>query len=269
MPKKVIWGLIACGLFLLMIIGLGLTTQIHQDQTNHVVTKQKRPLIMIGGSSSSLTDFDDIIRSLNKTDRHPLIRVTVTADQQLKVTETRVKNTTINDALIVIFFENSTDSNDNIKTQTTGLAKAVRYLKRHQHLTTANALGYSNGGLIWSRYLAGLSTDNPLSVHDLMVIGTPFLGTDAENPDKTLYDPLLDHKADFKKLHAVINVAGDTGDGNDDIVPLSSVNAGGKLFMNNVTRYTAMTVNQKSISHGDLLHEAYVARLIRQNLINQ
>ncbi|KLD58660.1 hypothetical protein WP50_24630 [Lactiplantibacillus plantarum] len=58
------------------------------------------------------------------------------------------------------------------------------------------------------------------------------MGTDAAHPDKTLYTPLLDHKNQFKKLHAVINIAGDTGEGNDDIVPLSSVNAGGNLFMN-------------------------------------
>ncbi|ALO04937.1 alpha/beta hydrolase [Lactiplantibacillus paraplantarum] len=269
MPKKVIWGLIASGLFLLLIIGLGLTTQIHQDETSHVLTTQKRPLIMIAGSSSRRTDFDDIVRSLNAQQRHPLITLTVTANQQLQFKEKRVENTNINDAIIVIFFENSADSAENIMTQTDGLAKAIQYLQRHQHLKTANALGYSNGGLIWSRYLAGLSTSKPLAIHDLMLIGTPFLGIDAEHPDKTLYTPLLKHKDQFKKLHAVINVAGDTGNGDDDIVPLSSVNAGGDLFMNNVTRYTAMTVNQKSISHGDLLHEAYVARLIRQNLINQ
>ncbi|QAS24812.1 hypothetical protein U0Q17_02306 [Lactiplantibacillus plantarum] len=269
MPKKVIWGLIASGLFLLLIVGLGLTTQIHQDKVSHVITAQKRPLIMIGGSSSTRTDFDDIVRSLNEQQHHPLITLTVKANQKLAFKEKRVENTNLNDALIVIFFEDSTDSTENIMTQTNGLAKAIRYLQRHQHLTTANALGYSNGGLIWSRYLAGLSSSKPLAVHDLMLIGTPFLGTDAAHPDKTLYTPLLDHKNQFKKLHAVINIAGDTGEGNDDIVPLSSVNAGGNLFMNNVTHYTAMTVNQKSISHGDLLHEAYVARLIRQNLINQ
>ena len=71
MPKKVIWGLIASGLFLLLIIGLGLTTQIHQDETSHVLTTQKRPLIMIAGSSSRRTDFDDIVRSLNAQQRHP------------------------------------------------------------------------------------------------------------------------------------------------------------------------------------------------------
>lgn len=269
MPKKVIWGLIACGTFLLLIVGLGLTTQIRQDKTNHVLTTQKRPLIMIAGSNSTRTDFNDLVRSLNTQQRHPLITITITANQQLKYKEKRVANTDINDAIVIIFFENSTDTTTNIITQTDGLAKAVRYLQRHQHLTTANALGYSNGGLIWSRYLAGLSTTKPLAVHDLMLIGTPFLGTDAAHPDQTLYAPLLKNKAAFEKLHAVINVAGDTGAGNDDTVPLSSVNAGGKLFMNNVTRYTAMTVNQKSISHGNLLHEAYVARLVRQNLINQ
>ncbi|WP_225829493.1 hypothetical protein [Lactiplantibacillus plantarum] len=76
MPKKVIWGLIASGLFLLLIVGLGLTTQIHHDKTSHVITAQKRPLIMIAGSSSTRSDFDDIVRSLNEQQHHPLITLT-------------------------------------------------------------------------------------------------------------------------------------------------------------------------------------------------
>lgn len=269
MPKKVIWALIACGTFLVLIIGLGLTTQLHSDQQSHVITQQQRPLIMIAGSSSTPTDFNAMIRTLNTQHKHPVINVTVTADQQIHLHQTRVENEHLNDSLIVIYFENSDDTNDNIIKQTAGLAKAMTYLKKHVGLKTANALGYSNGGLIWSRYVAGLATSDPLTIHDLMLLGTPFLGTDEDHPDHELYDPLTDHRHNFKSLHAVVNVAGDTSNGDDDVVPLTSVTAGGKLFMNNAGRYTEITVNKKDISHGNLLSQAYIARLVRQNLLNQ
>ncbi|WP_318765540.1 alpha/beta hydrolase [Lactiplantibacillus carotarum] len=269
MPKKVLWSLVACATFLLLIIGLGLATQLHSDRTSHVITQQKRPLIMIAGSNSTRTNFDDIIKSLNAQHQHPVINVTVTPNQKIIFKETRVENTNLNDTLIVVFFENSADTNANIKTQTNGLAKVMRYLKQRVKLKTANALGYSNGGLIWSRYVAGLADQHPLKIHDLMLLGTPFLGTDEQHPDRELFDPLLKNKANFKSLHAVINVAGDTSHGSDEVVPLTSVTAGGQLFMNNAGRYTAMTVNQKDISHGNLLHERYLARLVRQNLVNQ
>lgn len=269
MPKKVIWGLIACGAFLLLIIGLGLATQLKRDQTSHVITQQKRPLIMIAGSNSTPNNFDDIIKSLNAQHQHPVINVTVTNSQAIKVKQNRVEGTNLNDALIVVFFENSTDTNANIMTQTNGLAKVMRYLQKKFKLKTANALGYSNGGLIWSRYIAGLTSSKPLPIHDLMLVGTPFLGTDEDHPDHELYNPLLKAQAHFKSLHAVVNVAGDTSSGNDNVVPLTSVTAGGKLFMNTAGRYTQMTVNIKDISHGNLLQESYVARLVRQNLVNQ
>ncbi|RRK09438.1 alpha/beta hydrolase [Lactiplantibacillus garii] len=269
MPKKVMWGLIACGTFLLLIIGLGLATQLKSDRSSHVITQQKRPLIMIAGSNSTPNNFDDIIKALNAQHRHPVINVTVTANQTIQFKENRVENTHLNDALIVIYFKNSADTNANIVTQTNGLAKAMAYLKKRVHLKTANALGYSNGGLIWSRYVAGLATTKPVPIHDLMLIGTPFLGTDERQPDHDLYDPLLKRKDHFKSLHAVVNVAGDTSKGDDNVVPLSSVTAGGKLFMNTAGRYTQMTVNVKNISHGNLLQERYVARLVRQNLVNQ
>jgi len=273
MTKKRIWGLIIGGVRLLLLGGWAFTTEITHSQASHTAKTtamtQKRPLIMIAGSGSTRSDFDDIFKSLNKEQQHPTLTVTVTTDQQLKYSSNQVTKANINTAVIEIYFEDSSDNNDNIITQTTGLAKAMTALQKRFDFKTANALGYSNGGLIWSRYLAGLAADNPVTIHDLMLIGTPFLGTDEDHPDHTLYDPLLKNKDKFESLHAVVNVAGDTGSGDDNIVPLSSVTAGSKLFMNKVTRYTAMTVNQKSINHGDLLQETYVARLIRQNLINQ
>lgn len=269
MPKKVLWGLIACGTFLLLIIGLGLTTQLHSDRTSHVITAQKRPLIMIAGSNSSRHNFDDLIKSLDAQHQHPVINVTVTANQTIKFQENRVENMHLEDTLIVIFFENSADTNANMVTQTNGLAKAMNYLQKRVHLKTANALGYSNGAIIWSRYVAGLATANPVEIHDLMLLGAPFLGTDPNHPDYELYDSLIAHRKNFKSLHAVVSVAGDTSNGSDEVVPLTSVTAGGKLFMNNAGRYTEMTVNKKNLSHGQLLSDPYLARLIRQNLVNQ
>ncbi|AVK60999.1 hydrolase [Lactobacillus sp. CBA3605] len=269
MPKKVKWGLIICGVFLLSIIGLGLATQLHTDKTSHVITDQRRPLIMVGGSNSTKTDFKSLTMALNAQHPHPTIMVTVDRQQHISATATRVENTKIDDTLIVIYFENSTDTNANIIVQTQGLVKAMRYLADHYHVKTANALGYSNGGLILSRYVAGTTASQAVPLHDLMLLGTPFLGTNARQPDRTLFTPLLTHKKRFKTLHAVINIAGDTGNGNDQVVPLSSVTAGGQLFMNEAKRYTAMTVTKKEISHTNLIQDHYLARLVRQNILNQ
>ncbi|MFB9770401.1 alpha/beta hydrolase [Lactiplantibacillus modestisalitolerans] len=269
MSKKLIWSGIVAAVFVLAVLGIGLATQFNHDQSSHVTTQQKRPLIMIAGSDSTRTDFNDIIAGLDTQHPHPVINVTVTDQQQIEFQHTRVNNTDLNDTLIVIYFENSTDSNANIVTQTNGLAKALTQLKRRYRLTTANALGYSNGGLIWSRYLAGLAPSKALPIHDLMLLGTPFLGTDQAHPDRELFTPLRQHRQAFKALHAVVNVAGDTSAGDDQVVPLSSVTAGGQLFMNQAKRYTQMTVNTADIRHGNLLHERYILRLIRQNLLNQ
>ncbi|MFC6294996.1 alpha/beta hydrolase [Lactiplantibacillus daoliensis] len=269
MPKKLKWGLIVCIAFLLSIIGLGLVTQLHTDQASHVITGQKRPLMLIAGSDSQRDDFDQMIKSLNGSQPHPVINVTVDKDLNVTATETRVKHSQFNDSFIVIFFENSADTNDTIIEQTKGLANAVTYLQKHYKLTTANALGYSNGGLIFTRYLAGMATSKPLAIRDLMLVGTPFLGTSESQPDETLFKPLLAKKSHFKSLHTVLNIAGDAGDGDDHVVPLTSVTAGSKLFMNESHRYNAMTINQKNINHGDLLKEHYLARLVRQNLLNQ
>ncbi|MFC6182326.1 alpha/beta hydrolase [Lactiplantibacillus daowaiensis] len=269
MSKKIIWGLMACGAFLLLIIGLGLSNQIHSDKTSHVISDQQRPLILVPGSDSKPSDFDDLIDRLNAQYQHPVVKLTITANQKISFNETRTKNTPLNDTIIAIHFENSTDNNATMVEQTNGLAKAMHYLQRRLGLKTANALGYSNGGVILTRYLAGLGNRQPIQMQSIMLVGTPFLGTNTKKPDTTLFTPLLNHRSQFKSLHSVVNVAGDTGKGTDDIVPLSSVTAGKKLFMHQAERYTQMTFNEDGITHANLIHQKYLARLVRQNLLNQ
>lgn len=269
MSKKVKWGLLACAAFLLLIIGLGLANQLQSDRTSHVILTQRRPLILIPGSDSSPHDFDNLVKQLNAQSQHPVVRLTITANHAITFSETRTKDSPLNETVVVIHYENSTDTNATIIDQTQGLAKAMAYLNKRLKMRDANALGYSNGGLILSRYLAGMATSQPVTVKNVMLVGTPFLGTNTKRPDRELFTPLLAKKAQFKSLHAVVNVAGDTGRGNDDVVPVSSVTAGGQLFMNQADRYTQMTVNQAGITHAKLIQERYVARLVRQNLLNQ
>ncbi|VDG18858.1 hydrolase [Lactobacillus pentosus] [Lactiplantibacillus mudanjiangensis] len=269
MSKKILVSLLACGAFLLLIIGLGLSNQLHSDQASHVISSQRRPLILIPGSDSTSNDFDVLIKQLNAQQTHPIVKLTVTKDQQLKFQEIRTKDTPLNDTIIVVHFENSRDNNETIVEQTNGLAAAITYLHKRLGLKTANALGYSNGGLILSRYLAGLSDKTPLSIRSIMLVGTPFIGTNTNQPDTTLFKPLKTHRQAFKSLHAVVNVAGDTGQSSDGIVPVSSVQAGQQLFMQQAQRYTQMTVNEAGLSHTNFLQQRYLARLVRQNLLNQ
>jgi len=269
MSTKIKWGLLACAAFLLLIIGLGLATQLQNDHTNRVTSTQKQPLILIPGSDSSPHDFDALVQRLNTQHQHPIVRLTITAQHTMQFKETRTKDSPLNDTIIVLHYQHSTDTNATIIEQTQDFAKALTYLKQRLQLKQANALGYSNGGLILTRYVAGLTTAQPVRINNLMLLGTPFLGTNPKHPDRTLFQPLLAHKTAFKTIHSVVNVAGDTGQGSDHVVPTSSVTAGQQLFMNQATRYTQMTVNHAKVNHADLLNDPYVARLVRQNLLHQ
>ncbi|NVY97154.1 alpha/beta hydrolase [Lactobacillus sp. DCY120] len=240
---------------------------VHNERAFH--NSSLSPLIFIPGSSASQDRFDNLFQNLNanKT-KHSILKLTVQTNKTVKVTG----NIAARDRqpFVVIAFQNNHDGYENIAQQTKWLQVAMTYLIKNYNFNNFQAIGHSNGGLIWTWYLEKYFDANDLTINSLTTIGTPYNSLESNPKNQTaIFRQLYQNRKRIPQKITVFSIAGNTNYQDDGIVPAESVDAGKYIFQEQVQKYTQLTVTGADSTHSSVLANPQVTRLIHDNLINR
>ncbi|WP_179395626.1 alpha/beta hydrolase [Lacticaseibacillus absianus] len=222
------------------------------------------PTVMIPGSGADQDRFDALIQALSHDTAVSVLKLRVTPGGQIRATGQLIAGRW---AVIVVAFVDNRDGEATIRKQAGWLQRAMQWLVRRQRVTQVNAVGHSNGGLVWTLYLEQ-AAPAAVTVTRLITLGSPYNG---DHSSVTKPTPLLTvMRAQQTRLPATLrvdSVAGTqtlTGDGT---VPLGSVEAGRYVFQGHVAQFTQTTVSGQDASHSDLLANPQVLALLRHRLM--
>lgn len=265
-PKWVV----AAGMFILLVamIILGLRWSEAKTSTNRAIFNSKMtPTILIPGSSASQNRFDGLVKELNKgVNKHSLLKVTVKETGAMTVSgKLRSRDQA---PYMVVAFENNHDGYANIKKQAAWFNKAILMLQKRYHFRRFQAIGHSNGGLIWTRYLEQYYQAEELQVNVLMTIGSPYNFAEKSINNKTqMLADFIKHRSALPTDLTVYLILGTETYDDDGIVPEESVEAGKYIFQKQVAHYTQITVTGDDAQHSDLPQNDQIVQLIQQNVL--
>ena len=245
-------------------------------KTNHKVmydryNSRMSPIIMVPGSSASITRFNSLVSLLNQdTNRkHSLLKIEVENNGKLEYSGKINKND--REPIIVAGFENNHDGYSNIKKQATMLNQAFKSLSTRYHFNNFKAFGHSNGGLIWTRWIETYYADysDQIELKTLMTVGTPynFDETSTSRPTQMLSDFIKNRRKIPTDLNvfAIIGTQSFTSDG---LVPEASAQAGKYVYQNQAKSYTTLTVSGDNAQHSSLPQNRQIIQMIEQYLMD-
>lgn len=245
-------------------------------KTNHKVmydryNSRMSPIIMVPGSSASITRFNSLVSLLNQdTNRkHSLLKIEVENNGKLEYSGKINKNDW--EPIIVVGFENNHDGYSNIKKQATMLNQAFKSLSTRYHFNNFKAFGHSNGGLIWTRWIETYYADysDQIELKTLMTVGTPynFDETSTSRPTQMLSDFIKNRRKIPTDLNvfAIIGTQSFTSDG---LVPEASAQAGKYVYQNQAKSYTTLTVSGDNAQHSSLPQNRQIIQMIEQYLMD-
>jgi uncharacterized alpha/beta hydrolase family protein len=268
MKNKII---ILLSLLLMSVIGFfghNWVTHTNNKQAK-IQNSRMTPIIFIPGSSATINRFDTLLSELNNgKSTHSILKVQVDTDGKL-VYSGRIRG---NDTqpFIVIGFQNNQDGYANIQKQYEWLNTAMDDLQERYHFRNFQAIGHSNGGLIWTGYLENDYSSDDFNMTTLMTLGTPYNFSEVSLTHQTVM--LTDYINKGKNLPAsltVYSIAGTEDYTDDGIVPVQSVIAGKYIFQKHVKSYTQITVSGDDAQHSNLPENSEVVSIIQEYLLSK
>lgn len=270
--KRIIKVFLLIGTFLLItsMLVLAMNWSHRETKVNRAIYNSKvTPTILVPGSSASKDRFDYLIKQLNTgNNKHGLIKVVVNKKGDVSMHGKYYANDLA--PYFVIAFENNRDGYENIKKQAYWLNKAMSILQEHYRFRQFQAIGHSNGGLIWTRYLEKYYQAQSVQLSVLMTIGTPYNFSEVNVNNRTkMLDDFIKNRKHLPSDLTVYSVLGTETYDNDGIVPEQSVEAGKFIFQKQVAHYTQITVTGDDAQHSDLVQNRQIINLIEQNVLPQ
>ena len=263
------WWVIICFTF-----AIGLFAILAGRWTKHNVdlmeTRQRStmsPVIMIPGSSATVSRFDTLVRKLNALDHqnHSLLKVKVYNSGRITYTgKIRPRD---REPFIVVGFENNHDGYGNIKLQAKMFSKAFNQLKGRYAFNNFKGIGHSNGGLIYTYYLEHYFKERQIKITRLLTIASPFNFAEPTNRKTEMLREFEKNRDKLPKNMIVYSIAGSENYIQDGLVPVSSVEAGKYIFQGVVKNYTQVTVTGKLAQHSALPQNKQVIVLIRRHVL--
>ena len=227
------------------------------------------PIIMIPGSSATQNRFDSLITELGKEtpEKHSVLKLTVQTDGSIKYSGTINRND--NQPFIVIGFADNKDGKANIDKQAKWLNIAFKSLVKTYKFNHFQALGHSNGGLIWTLFLERYLKETPkVRVERFMSIASPYNMESTSTTAKTsMFKELYEYRTGLPESLTVYSIAGTENYTSDGTVPYNSVNYGKYIFQDQVKHFTEITVTGANTAHSDLPQNKQIVALIRQYLM--
>lgn len=256
----------------LAMIAIGCVGHEWVTHTNNAQAKIKnsrlKPTILIPGSGATNSRFDSLIAKLNtKSASHSVLKVQVNTNGDISYSGRISAND--QQPFIVIGFENNEDGYTNIEKQYKWLNTAMNSLQSRYHFRNFQAIGHSNGGLIWTGYLENDYSEDSFHMSVLMTLGTPYNFSEASQSRPTvMLKDYIWNKSKLPKSLSVYSIAGTEDYTDDGVVPVQSVTAGKYIFQNQVKTYTQITVSGSDAQHSSLPENSEVIALIKEYLLN-
>ena len=268
--KTKTWINIIIGIMLLLTIPAYQTMQASVNSERVWHNSRVSPVIFIPGSSANQDRFDNLFQQMHLGKRklkRSVLKITVQKNDKIKTSGSIAARD--QEPFIVIAFQNNQDGYTNISQQTRWLKIAMNYLTNNYNFNNFSAIGHSNGGIIWTWYLEKYFNRNDLTINSLMTVGTPYNSLESNIKNETaIFRQLYRNKENLPANLIVYAIAGTKNYQNDGIVPYQSVEAGKYIYQKQVKKYTQITVTGENSSHGSLLDNPQVTRLVQENIMD-
>lgn len=226
------------------------------------------PIIMIPGSSASANRFDDLVKTVNNKygEHHSLLKLTVHTDDSITYSGKIRANDT--QPFFVVGFQNNEDGYSNIKKQARWFNIAFNAIKKRYRFNSFNALGHSNGGLIWTMFLENDFNDSNLSINQLLTVGTPYNFEEKNTSNHTqMLNDLIKKRDNIPHNMTYYSIAGTQLYSDDGIVPLGSVDAGKYIYEGQAKHYTLITLTGNKAQHSDMIASNQFITIFHQYII--
>lgn len=226
------------------------------------------PIIMIPGSSASANRFDDLVKTVNNKygEHHSLLKLTVHTDDSITYSGKIRANDT--QPFFVVGFQNNEDGYSNIKKQARWFNIAFNSIKKRYRFNSFNALGHSNGGLIWTMFLENDFNDSNLNINQLLTIGTPYNFEEKNTSNHTqMLNDLIKKRDKIPNNMTYYSIAGTQLYSDDGIVPLGSVDAGKYIYEGQAKHYTLITLTGNKAQHSDMIASNQFITIFHQYII--
>lgn len=242
---------------------------VHQSVKNarQPIKSNMQPVILVPGSSATENRFDTLIDKLNdEGEKHSLLKLTVHTNDSISYKGKIFADD--NQPYIVIAFQDNHDGFDNIKKQANWLSLALDALVKKYHFNRFNAIGHSNGGLIWTYFLENYFDAHHLTINKFMTIGTPFnLNESNANKRTPLLQNLIQNNNKLPKNMDVYTIVGAETYDTDGLVPWESAVQARYIFQGKVHHFTEITVTGANAEHSDLPDNSEIVQSIQQNIL--
>lgn len=226
------------------------------------------PIIMIPGSSASANRFDDLVKTVNNKygEHHSLLKLTVHTDDSITYSGKIRANDT--QPFFVVGFQNNEDGYSNIKKQARWFNIAFNAIKKRYRFNSFNALGHSNGGLIWTMFLENDFNDSNLNINQLLTVGTPYNFEEKNTSNHTqMLNDLIKKRDKIPNNMTYYSIAGTQLYSDDGIVPLGSVDAGKYIYESQAKHYTLITLTGNKAQHSDMIASNQFITIFHQYII--
>ena len=226
------------------------------------------PIIMIPGSSATENRFNRMVKKLNRNQHshHSLVRIKVWNDGQMNY-RGHLKRKDRN-PIFVVAFQNNRDGYENIKQQAAMFDAALTVLREKYSFDSFNALGHSNGGLVYTVFLQQyLANHSGLEMEKLLTIGSPYnLNKKNLNRRVEMLDDFVANQEKLPKKLQHLSILGIFFRDGDGIVHKSSVEAGSLIYKGKIASHREVVVVGKDAHHSSLPQNDQVIDLIKDFL---
>ncbi len=215
------------------------------------MAQKQVPLILIPGTDANGNRFDNFMNELMKqVGKKDILKINVKTDGTTEWTSSLSKKSI--DPFIVISFSDSSEKGVEKQAEWTDIAMK----KAHQlySFKSYNALGHSNGGLVWTIYLENIAYQPSSQMKSLITLGTPYNYLDPKaNPypnrasltETDMLKQMISKRKRLPNSLKMISIGGNYKEDSDGIVPLTSALSSRKIYKNKVASYS------EKIFHGD------------------
>ncbi|MDU1630483.1 MAG: alpha/beta hydrolase, partial [Lactococcus lactis] len=124
-----------------------------------------------------------------------------------------------------------------------------------------NALGHSNGGLVWTIFLEKEAQKPTTQMKNLITLGTPYNYLDPKAnpyPDRAsltetdMLKRMVNKREKIPHNLKMISIAGNYKDNSDGVVPLTSSLSSSKIYKKEIDSYSEKIVSGSNAQHDQL-----------------
>ena len=138
-----------------------------------------------------------------------------------------------------------------------------------------NALGHSNGGLVWTIYLEKMTQKSTSQMKNLITLGTPYNYLDSNaNPypnsssltETDMLRRMINKKGKIPHSLRMISIAGNYKNNGDGVVPLTSALSSSKIYKNQAKSYDEKIFYGINARHGKLIENDQIIDYISNKI---